>query len=184
MKTLKLFSVIALSALAVACGNNSNNAGATAEQAHDCTKCEKTDDCIIGRWVQPVSGQEGKFEGIEFKKDGIAESINMATLQIEKWSKDSSTVTLSGKSIGNGVTSDFTETYTLAKGDNNTITLIKDGSVIWSLSKEGACSGCSDGCKDVGEHKECKEGGCGKEKAKAEEHSGEDDCSGCGGCDK
>lgn len=180
MKTLKLFTMIALAALTVACGNNSSNnntADEAAAKTHDCTACENEDGCIIGKWTQPIPGQEGKFEGIELKADGIAESINMATLQLEKWSKDSTTLILTGKSIGNGQTIDFTDTYTIAQGDKNSLILIKDGAIVWSLSKEGKKECCEgEACSD------CKDGGC-KETAKAEQPK-EDGCTGCGDCGK
>lgn len=133
MKTVKLFSILAITALAFACGNNSNS---------------NTDSCIIGKWVKPIDGQDGKFEGIELKKDGTAQSINMATLQFEKWSKDSTTLTLVGKSIGNGKTIDFTENYTIAKGDKNSLTLLKDGAIVWSFSKDATAGCCGNDCAD------------------------------------
>lgn len=180
MKHINLFSMIAFAAVMVACGNNNSNNDATAQcdttEAHDCSKCESADGCITGKWTQPIPGQEGKVEGFELKKDGVAESINMATLQIEKWSKDSTTLTLTGKSIGNGQTIDFTETYTIAQGDKNSLTLVKDGSIVWALSKGGCCG-------DASATSEAKESGCCSDKAKAEQPK-EEGCSGCGACEK
>ncbi|MEG0517466.1 MAG: lipocalin family protein [Bacteroidales bacterium] len=176
MKALKLFAVIAVASLTVACGNNSNQ---TADQV--ATKAERCcDSCkqggIEGKWIQPIEGQEGKFEGFELKADGIAESVNMATLKFEKWSKDSTTLTLSGKSIGNGQTIDFSDVYTIAQSDNNTLTLLKDGSVVWSLTRDGAKECCKDGtCTDS------KEEGC-KEATKADDSK--KGCTGCGGCEE
>lgn len=178
MKTLKLFTLLAASALFAACGNNANNTETTeattaAETAHVCCKAGQG---IEGRWIQPIPGQEGQVQGIELKKDGIAESINMATLVFDKWNQpDSTTLTLTGKSIGNGQTIDVTETYTVAQGDPNTLNLIKDGSIVWSFTKENAAC-CGGGA--------CKEGGCGEKKAEAAAEGGckEGGCkdAGCG----
>lgn len=174
MKVSRLFALIAVASLVVACGNNSNQ---TADQAATkakecCGACKQVG--IEGKWIQPIAGQEGQFEGVELKANGIAESVNMATLQFEKWSQDSTTLTLSGKSIGNGLTSDFSDVYTMVQPDNNSLTLLKDGSVVWSLTREGAKECCSEGgCSD------CKDCGC-KETAKADGTKK----SGCKGCEK
>lgn len=180
MKAFKIFSILAVSALALSCGTNNNTNTEVTDELQNSTQCA-AENGILGRWVQPIPGQEGKVEGIELKQDGTAESINMATLVVEKWSQDSTTLTLSGKSIGNGVTSDFTETYTVAQGDKNSLTLIKDGSIVWSLTREGGC--CSgDACSDCGDSCQHDHEGC-KEHANAEQPE-EEGCSGCGACGK
>lgn len=185
MNVLKLFTVFAVASMAVACGNNSNQAvdqTATTKAEGCCGTCKQGG--IEGKWIQPIEGQEGKFEGFELKADGIAESVNMATLKFEKWSKDSTTLTLSGKSIGNGQTIDFSDVYTIAQPDNNTLTLLKDGSVVWSLTRDGAKECCTDGkCSDHkdGKCSESKEGGC-KEATKADDSK--KGCTGCGGCEE
>lgn len=42
---------------------------------------------IEGKWTEPVPGMGNQMQGIELKEDGKASSINMATLQYEKWEK-------------------------------------------------------------------------------------------------
>lgn len=42
---------------------------------------------IEGKWTEPVPDMENQMQGIELKEDGKASSINMATLQYEKWEK-------------------------------------------------------------------------------------------------
>lgn len=180
MKAFKIFSILAVSALAVSCGNNNNTNTEVTAELLDSTQCA-AENCIVGRWVQPIPGQESKVEGIELKQDGTAESINMATLVVEKWSQDSTTLTLSGKSIGNGVTSDFTETYTVAQGDKNSLTLIQNGSIIWSFTKEGGC--CSgDSCSDCGDN--CEHEHSGNDGHAVAGQPEEEGCSGCGACGK
>jgi hypothetical protein len=75
---------------------------------------------IEGAWVEPIPGMENQVQGINLEKGGKASSINMATLQYEKWEKQGNMLILSGKSIGNSMTIDFTDTLTITKctGDN------------------------------------------------------------------
>lgn len=42
---------------------------------------------IEGKWTEPVPDMENQMQGIELKEGGKASSINMATLQYEKWEK-------------------------------------------------------------------------------------------------
>lgn len=70
---------------------------------------------IEGKWVEPVPGMENRFQGMQLEKGGKASSINMATLQYEKWEKKENLLILSGKSIGNKVTGPFTDTLTIEK---------------------------------------------------------------------
>lgn len=64
-----------------------------------------------GAWVQPVPGMQGREQGLLLEKGGKAQSINMATLIYTGWSLNGDTLTLRGKSIGNGQTIDFTQSY-------------------------------------------------------------------------
>lgn len=70
---------------------------------------------LNGRWVEPVPGMEHMTQGIEISSNGRAQSINMATLQYSAWQRSGDTLTLTGRSIGNGQTIDFTETYDIEK---------------------------------------------------------------------
>lgn len=79
---------------------------------------------IEGNWIQPVPGLEGQTQGVVIERGGKAASINMATLVYTGWSLDNENLTLSGKSIGNGQTIDFSETYTAKMPDANTLVLI------------------------------------------------------------
>ncbi len=85
--------------------------------------CDRCPD-ITGQWHAPVNGMENITQGFELHKNGSAESINMATLVYEKWSQpDCNTLLMTGKSIGNGQTIDFTETYHISMPDKNTLVL-------------------------------------------------------------
>lgn len=68
-----------------------------------------------GKWVEPIPGMEGQVQGVCLEKGGKARSVNSATLLYEKWEQKGDTLILSGKSLGNGVTIDFSDTYLIEK---------------------------------------------------------------------
>lgn len=71
----------------------------------------------------------------KFGKGGKASSINMATLQYEKWEKKGNMLILSGKSIGNHETISFTDTLTIEELTENKLTL-KKGSLTINYQKQ------------------------------------------------
>lgn len=68
---------------------------------------------IEGVWLQPVPGQRGALQGMDLSINGEARSVNMHTLLYKSWSKRGNRLTLSGMSIGNRTSSNFTSTYTI-----------------------------------------------------------------------
>ena len=78
---------------------------------------------IEGRWVEPVPGMKNQVQGMNLEHGGKASSINMATLQYERWEKRGDRLFLSGRSIGNGMTIDFTDTLTIVKLTPTDLTL-------------------------------------------------------------
>lgn len=87
-------------------------------------------NCIEGKWIEPVPGMENQVQGINLEDGGKASSINMATLQYEKWEKQGNMLILSGKSIGNSETIAFTDTLIIAKCSNDKLILQKDNFTI------------------------------------------------------
>lgn len=79
---------------------------------------------LVGSWVQPIPGLEGS-QGLALQVDGTAASINMSTLQYEKWSYDGGDLVLSGKSIGNGQTIDFADTVKVEKVTADSLVLLR-----------------------------------------------------------
>ncbi|MGN0033069.1 MAG: lipocalin family protein [Candidatus Limimorpha sp.] len=75
------------------------------------TSCNEAD--IEGRWVEPIPGMENQIQGICLEKGGKASSINMATLLYDSWERNGDILILSGKSIGNKVSSTFIDTLTI-----------------------------------------------------------------------
>ena len=70
---------------------------------------------LSGKWVEPVPGMEDRVQGFSLAKDGQASSINMATLRYETWQRQGDKLILSGTSIGNGISINFSDTYTIEK---------------------------------------------------------------------
>lgn len=87
------------------------------------TACGGND--IEGKWVEPVPGMENQMQGVNLEKGGKASSINMMTLQYEKWEKKGEMLILSGKSIGNHETISFTDTLTIEKLTSDELILRK-----------------------------------------------------------
>ena len=90
---------------------------------------------IEGEWVEPIPGMETQMQGVNLEKGGKASSINMATLQYEKWEKKGNMLILSGKSIGNHETISFTDTLTIEELKENKLTL-KKGSLTINYQKQ------------------------------------------------
>lgn len=66
---------------------------------------------FTGVWLEPVPGQFQKEQGFELFADGTAKSVNMATLIYQGWKVDGGKLVLWGKSVGNGGTHSFDETW-------------------------------------------------------------------------
>lgn len=116
-----LFMALALSA----CGEKSKTSSIE-------KKTEPASDRLIGSWVAPVNGMPDMEEGMKLEKGGAASSINMATLVYESWkttekneSAAENHLILKGKSIGNGVTGDFTDTLKIDKLTADTLIISK-----------------------------------------------------------
>lgn len=78
---------------------------------------------IEGEWIEPVPGMEDQVQGFCLEKGGKASSINMATLQFDRWERRDSMLILSGKSIGNGLTIEFSDTLTIRELTDTGLTL-------------------------------------------------------------
>lgn len=90
-----------------------------------CCACSSNDATIVGEWVQEVPNMPNMTQGMKLEKNGMAESINMNTLKYEKWEKVDDKLILSGKSIGNGVTCDFSDTLTIVSLTSKELSLQK-----------------------------------------------------------
>lgn len=93
-----------------------------------CSCCtDKQATALEGAWVQPIPGQPGKTQGIAILPQGKAASINMKTLGYQGWSLDGNTLTLTGKSIGNKQTINFSNKSLIKKLTADTLILEENG---------------------------------------------------------
>lgn len=92
------------------------------------TACnQQSQNPILGHWLEVMPVNRHIIQGITFNDNGSAQSIGMQTLQYESWKLENDKLTLSGKSIGNGQTIDFSETYDIIEISPETLKLGKFG---------------------------------------------------------
>ena len=89
---------------------------------------------IEGSWVEPVPGMPDMQQGFTLEANGKASSIEMATLQYESWKKEGNQLILSGKSIGNHLTIDFSDTLTIEKLTADSL-ILKRGEVVCTYTR-------------------------------------------------
>lgn len=77
---------------------------------------------LVGSWVQPIPGMDG-VQGVKINENGVAESINMATLLYKSWARNADTLTLVGESIGNGLSFEFNEKWLVSKLTSDSLVL-------------------------------------------------------------
>lgn len=99
--------------------------------------CGKNAD-IEGKWVEPIPNMPGMKQGFDLEQGGKAKSIGMATLQYDSWKEKDGRLILSGKSIGNHQTIEFTEEYEIVSVDENKLVL-KNGDYVREFEK---CMDC------------------------------------------
>ena len=63
------------------------------------------------RWIEETAPDSPYVQEITLLPDGTASSIGMATLKYQKWALKNGRLFLSGKSIGNGQTIDFSDQW-------------------------------------------------------------------------
>ncbi|WPO92854.1 lipocalin family protein [Chryseobacterium sp. HR92] len=49
---------------------------------------------LIGKWLQPIPGQEKEKQGFELNENGVAASVNIHTLLYDKWKVSDDTLFL------------------------------------------------------------------------------------------
>lgn len=75
----------------------------------------KKADSVVGSWIMPIEGQQGKVQGVNLEEDGTASSINMATLVYKSWQQEGDNLYLAVKSIGNGIEIEGIDTLKIEK---------------------------------------------------------------------
>ncbi|MEJ5049318.1 lipocalin family protein [Chryseobacterium culicis] len=82
----------------------------------------KTD--LIGKWVQPIPGQESEKQGFELRNDGMAASINMHTLLYDQWKVSHDTLFLWYHTEGVRQVSSDIDTLLIKKLDDKSLTIL------------------------------------------------------------
>ena len=80
---------------------------------------------IEGEWVEPIPGRPDLVQGFCLEPDGRATSINMSTLQYERWEQLDTLLVLSGKSLGSGLPISFSDTLSIRKLTADSLVLSK-----------------------------------------------------------
>lgn len=97
--------------------------------------CGGSENSIEGTWTEPVPGMENMEQGFTLDKDGKASSVNMATLQYENWKQEGDRLILSGKSVGNHQTLEFSDTMEIERLTADTLVL-KRGLLFQTYSRK------------------------------------------------
>ncbi len=92
-----------------------------------CSSSNKTEQMLVGNWIEVMPVSLDIVEGVTLEKDGKASSIGMHTLLYEKWETKDSKLMLWGKSIGNGQTIDFIDTLSIVSITPDSLILDKFG---------------------------------------------------------
>lgn len=106
---------------------------------------------FIGEWHEIMPVNKHILQGVVFEKDGKASSVGMATLKYNGWKLLKNSIVLSGESIGNGRTIQFSDTLDVISLNNDTLTLGKGDmyriQYVKSENSEGQLIGGSDAAK-------------------------------------
>lgn len=97
--------------------------------------CTSNKQSFTGNWIEVMPSNSPFIQGVTLHPDGSATSINMATLQYEKWKEEGKSLILWGKSIGNGQTIDFADTLQVIKLTPDSLVLGKANNYRISYTK-------------------------------------------------
>ena len=92
---------------------------------------------ISGSWVEPINIMPSENQGFKLYENGSAESINMHTLLVKKWTMPTlDTLVLTSESIGNDVTSTDNVGFGIEKLDKDSLVLSLNGNIVYRLHRE------------------------------------------------
>lgn len=82
---------------------------------------------LLGSWICVMPEGLNITQGVTLEQDGKATSIGMATLKYESWQVlDGDRLVLTGQSIGNGQTIQFSDTLNIATLTADSLVLAKE----------------------------------------------------------
>jgi hypothetical protein len=128
-----IFSSVAIMVLfGAACQNNQKNHENTSTVKNGSAIAER----IIGKWVQPIPGQETSKQGVQLNSDGSASSINMHTLIYEKWQLKGDTLLLSNHTEGVKTTGSYVDTALVKSLTDSALVLTIKGALDMKYTRE------------------------------------------------
>lgn len=77
--------------------------------------CNSNKEQFVGSWIEVMPMGVDFKQGVTLNEDGSASSINMSTMLYRSWKIDGDMLILNGKSIGNGVAFDFSDTLKIIR---------------------------------------------------------------------
>lgn len=76
---------------------------------------------LIGTWIEQMPQGMNYIQGFHLKDNGTAESVGMRTLLYNKWEIKDNKLILSGESVGNGQTIQFSDTMNIIRCHADTL---------------------------------------------------------------
>ena len=130
----KVFCIIGAAVALYACGGNNApvKETETGKAGKDSVLSEQPQ--IVGRWTEPIPGNEKEMQGFELLPDSSAKSINSATLLYTKWWLKSDMLTLVTNSIGNHTEGTDTTSYIIVSHTKDSL-ILKDNELILRYKK-------------------------------------------------
>lgn len=82
---------------------------------------------LVGKWLQPIAGQQKERQGFELQEDGTALSLNMHTLKYDKWNVSEDTLYLWYQTQGVKMISKGIDTLLIKELDDSDLILSPKG---------------------------------------------------------
>ncbi|SHK08635.1 lipocalin family protein [Epilithonimonas mollis] len=93
------------------------------------TQTSAVDKRLYGKWVQPIPGQEENKQGFELNDNQTAHSININTMEYEKWLSSKDTLFIWGHTTGVRETSSFVDTLLIKKLSDSQLVISRLGNI-------------------------------------------------------
>ncbi|OQP63926.1 hypothetical protein A3860_23655 [Niastella vici] len=136
-----ILAVITCASSLVAC--NSNNEPKQKENSAETNPVTSTTIAepapvgkLVGKWVQPIPGQEPGKQGFQLNADGTASSINMHTLIYDKWKVKGDTLMLWNHTTGVKAAGQGIDTTIVKQITDSTLILMENGGMELSYTRE------------------------------------------------
>lgn len=104
------------------------------------SSCGGNDSSLQGAWVEKNDNALGQEQGFVLENNDKASSINMATLQYEKWKRTKDQLILQGVSVGNKQSISFSDTLDIVGVSDTELVLRKKDLVLTYQRRSEAAS--------------------------------------------